>query len=186
MTDIFGIDDTLSHYNAYNFYAEKTGLELFNSIDKFKEIKNNLHFQRTFWVYEIDSNKILSFAYGNHDGRNNCIIRTVNDKVTEFFKLGHIKFTNQTNWISYTLDGKTKIEYYDSDYENKLEKKYDWRENKLKQVNYVVTFNDLDDETQNLLKDFEYKQNIFIYAQKPYGRVLYVYSKVKYDNTILF
>jgi hypothetical protein len=104
----------------------------------------------------------------------------MNGEVTKYVKTEYNNLIKREDMITYALDG-TPIEYNVYDASLNADKIYDWKTkkqyniDKLIRIEFWQKYNDLTDEVKELLKDFEYKIQIDIYAEKPYGKVVYVF-----------
>lgn len=157
---------------AYNFLAKKLGLVEFSSEEElFSTIQNNTADKRcipSFWfcVYDINSKQKIADLF---TARNRFeIVKVANGVVTEFYR----NFINQPIYYrSYDLvDTEKETEYYSMDGVRLV--KYD--SNTHQELGYTtdVAAEKMPEDFEAKLSNFQYKDNILYWANKPYGQIV--------------
>jgi hypothetical protein len=124
-------------------------------------------------TYLVDDLKLVSTIYGFENQQYG--VKVVDGEVTEFYVRkpeGVIK-PNLT-YVTYDVKTGEPLEYYckDNNDVTKTETKYNFKTDEVMQVNHFAKPAELPADIKKLVANFKYKKNIFIYAEKPYGRIV--------------
>jgi hypothetical protein len=163
---------TEDHLAVYQFMISKFGGIQFDSLAEFQEaIKAGAATKRflpgkTWGMYNIDTKEILAEGYLCRYGFD--LIKVKQGKVTEYYR--RLLSNKQYCFVSYDLETLHPIETYRNE-GNQLNK-YDWLTDGLGQSNNNCTYDTLPDDFKAAVEGFAYRSQIFMYAVKPYGRVV--------------
>lgn len=166
---------TENHFTAYQFMVSKFGGKSFDSMQEFTlGIEANIATKRfipskTWAMYNIDTETILAEGYLCRYGFD--LIKVKNGVVSEYYR--RLVSGKNSAFVAYDLDTLEIIESYKNE-ANQLWK-YDWNTGEKLQANNNCTYETLPEDYKLALKDFKYKQHIFMHAIKPYGRIVEFY-----------
>lgn len=166
---------TQDHFTVYQFIVSKFGGKSFETIEDFsKGIEANIATKRfipskTWAMYNIDTKEILAEGYLCRYGFD--LVKIKNGKVSEYYR--RLVSGRNSAFVAYDLDTLEIIESY-KNMDNQLWK-FNWETGEKLQVNNNCKYETLPDDFKNSLKDFNYKDYVFMYAVKPYGRIVEFY-----------
>jgi hypothetical protein len=166
---------TENHFKVYQFMVSKFGGVFFDSMLAFEEGvrlgKATKRFipGKTWGMYNIDSQELMAEGYLCRYGFD--LIKVKNGNVAEYYR--RLISNEKYCFIAYDIDTLAPIESY-SNIGNQLHK-FDWNSGDLKQKNNNCTYDSLPDDFREATKHLTYKRHIFMYAIKPYGRVVEFY-----------
>ena len=152
---------------AYNFIASIFKWDKINSLDDIS-IKSRFP-KKVVEMYSVEDHRLLGELY---IFIGDAYWVKVNDKgeASELYFKNHPKYPDCWG-VSINPETLKPIEYYKETL--KTIKKYDFKTNVLLQTNYFVSgFDDLPKTYQEKLKNFDHKDKIFYYANKPYGKIV--------------
>jgi hypothetical protein len=156
---------------VYNYMAKIFGWDNINSLEEMPKQFIGRTPKLIKEIYNIDTNSKISEMYSIL-GSTYLIKVDLNNEVKELYIMNPTN-TKDAYIIAKNVENLEPIEYYINK-QNTIEK-YDYKTDKLLQVNnYVSSFEELPKEYKENLKDFEHKDRIFLYAKKPYGRIVEV------------
>lgn len=166
---------TQNHYEVYQFMVSKFGGKSFDSIQEFYQgIETNLATKRflpskTWAMYNIDSKEILAEGFLCRYGFD--LIKVKNGKVSEYYR--RLVSGRNSAFVAYDLATLDIIENY-KNIDNQLWK-FDWKTGEKLQANNNCKYESLPEDFKSAIKDFYYKNQVFMYAIKPYGRIIEFY-----------
>lgn len=170
---------TRDHFTVYQFMVSKFGGISFNSDQEFFQgIKANTATKRflpskTWGMYNIDTKELLAEGYLCRYGFD--LIKVKNGVVHEYYR--RLVSGKNSSFVAYNLDTLEIIENY-KNIDNQLWK-YNWETDEKLQANNNCKYETLPDDFKEAIQGFHYKQYIFMYAIKPYGRIVeFYYPKV--------
>ena len=152
---------------AYNFIAPILG---WNNVNSLNEITLNGRVpKKAVEVYSVETHQLLGELYMVM-GASYWIKVSAGGEAKELYFKNHPDYPNYFG-VAVDLSTLKPIEYYKKT--KKTMKKYDFDTDKLLQTNYFVSkFEDLPETYKKKLNEFEHKDKIFFYANKPYGKVV--------------
>jgi hypothetical protein len=161
---------------AYNYLANKLGWPTKQTLEEvgIDADKNRVPLVK-HQTYLVDSLKLVSTIYGFENQQYG--VKVVGSEVTEFYvrKPEGIVKPNLT-YVTYDVKTGEPLEYYckdsDGDSGAKIETKYNFKTDEVMQVNHFAKTAELPEDVKKRVATFKYKNNIFIYAEKPYGRIV--------------
>jgi hypothetical protein len=163
---------THDHWAVYQFMVNKFGGRSFETYEAFAEAvllgEATKRFvpNKTWGMYNIDTKKILAEGYLCRYGFD--LIKVKQGVVTEYYR--RLVSGKNPAFVAYDLETLAPIERY-RNIDNQL-RKYDWQSDEQLQANNNCTFATLPEDFKTMIQDFEFKHMVFIFAVKPYGRVV--------------
>jgi hypothetical protein len=164
---------TRDHWIVYEFMVSKFGGKSFASEHAFfqalinqEDVTRRFVPSKAWGVYNIDSKTMVAEGYYCRYGFD--MIKVKNGVVSEYYR--RLVSEKHASFVAYDLDIMEVTEYYKT--VDNQEYKFDSRTGKILQVNNYCTYMALPREFKLALSDFEYKTSVFIYAIKPYGRIV--------------
>ena len=159
---------------AYNYLANKLGWPTKQTLEEVMvdSDKNRIPVIK-HQTYLVDGLKLVSTVYAFENQKYG--VKVADGEVTEFYveKPEGVVKPNLT-YVTYDVKTGEPLEYYrkDSDEVAKTETKYNFKTDEVMQVNHFARTTELPADVKKLVATFKYKRNIFIYAEKPYGRIV--------------
>lgn len=157
---------------AYNFIADKLGWDSKKSDSELlaTEFHNRIP-KNLSYAFSLETKGILSRLFSVLKGE--YLIKVKDGAVVEFYSSNYLLENKpKVSFVAFDINTNDVIEYYIS--ENNCLNKYDFLTDNLKQVNHICRQDKVPESFQKDLIDFKEKNNIFIYASKPYGRIVEV------------
>lgn len=158
---------------AYNFIADKLGWDSKKSDSELLATKFHNRIPKNLsYTFSLETKGILSRLFSVLKGE--YLIKVKDGAVVEFYSSNYLLENKpKVSFVAFDINTNDVIEYYIS--ENNCLNKYDFLTDILLQVNHICsTPDEIPKSFQEDLIDFKEKNNIFIYASKPYGRVVEV------------
>lgn len=170
---------TKDHFSVYQFMVLKFGGKSFNSIEEFihgiesGDAAKRFIPSKTWGMYNIDTKKLLIEGYLCRYGFD--LIKVKNGIVSEYGR--RLVSGKNSVFVTYNLDNLEILENY-KNIGNQLIK-FDWLTGEQLQANNNCKYETLPEDFKIAIKDFQYKQHVFMYAIKPYGRIVeFYYPKI--------
>lgn len=166
---------TEDYFTVYEYMVSKFGGVSYANLSDFDSgVKSGAATKRfipsKIWgMYNIDTNEILAEGYLCRYGFD--LIKIKNKKVTEYYR--RLLSNKRYCFVAYNIESLELIESY-SNIDNQL-RKYDWLSGDLRQANNNCTYDTLPVDFKEAISHLEYKSQVFMYAIKPYGRVVEFY-----------
>lgn len=166
---------TQDHFTVYQFMVSKFGGQSFDTMEGFSRgIEANTATKRfipskTWAMYNIDTKKILAEGYLCRYGFD--LIKIKDGKVSEYYR--RLTSGRNSSFVAYDLDTLEIIEDY-KNIGNQLWK-YDWETGEKLQANNNCKYETLPEDFKQSIDDFSFKHHVFMYAIKPYGRIVEFY-----------
>ena len=163
------------HFAVYQFMVSKFGGISFSSSEEFVQAAKNGSATKRFipsktWgMYNIDTKEILAEGYLCRYGFD--LIKVKKGIVTEYYR--RLLSSKRWTFVAYNLQTLDIIESYQN-IENQL-RKFDWITGEKLQANNNCTYSTLPEDFRLAIKSFAYRDHVFMYAIKPYGRVVEFY-----------
>jgi len=166
---------TQDHFSVYQFMVSRFGGKSFESIEDFSQgivsrtVTKRFIPCKTWAMYNIDTQTILAEGYLCRYGFD--LIKVKNGVVSEYYR--RLVSGKNSAFVAYDLDTLEIIEYY-KNIDNELWK-FDFKSDEKMQANNNCKYETLPDDFKVAIMDFEYKHQVFMYATKPYGRIVEFY-----------
>ncbi|EUJ10337.1 hypothetical protein Meth11DRAFT_1151 [Methylophilaceae bacterium 11] len=166
---------TQDHFTVYQFMVSKFGGQSFDTIESFSQgllantVTKRFVPSKTWAMYNIDTKEILAEGYLCRYGFD--LIKVKDGQVCEYYR--RLVSGRNSTFVAYDLDTLDIIESY-KNIGNQLWK-YDWKTGEKLQANNNCTYDTLPEEIKRSIKDFRFRHHIFMYAHKPYGRIVEFY-----------
>ncbi|HSI44078.1 MAG TPA: hypothetical protein VK949_07010 [Methylotenera sp.] len=166
---------TQDHYLVYEFMVSKFGGQSFDSMEALAQgIKDDSATKRfipskTWAMYNIDSREILAEGFLCRYGFD--LIKVKNGRVSEYYR--RLVSAKNSAFVAYDLNTLEIIENY-KNIGNQLWK-FNWKTGEKLQANNNCNYESLPDEFKRGIDDFRFKHQVFMYAVKPYGRIVEFY-----------
>lgn len=163
---------TLDHLTVYQFMVSKFGGIYYETVESFLqgiangEVTKRFIPSKTWAMYNIDTKEILAEGYLCRYGFD--LVKVKSGVVTEYYR--RLVSGRNAAFVAYDLDTLEIVEYY-----RNIDKqlcKFDAKTELMLQANNNCTFETLPVDFQDALVGFKYKHQAFMYAIKPYGRVV--------------
>lgn len=166
---------TQDHFTVYQFMVSKFGGKSFDTIGDFSQgIESEIATKRfipskTWAMYNIDTKAILAEGYLCRYGFD--LIKVKNGAVSEYYR--RLVSGKNSAFVAYDLQTLEIIENYNN-IDNQLWK-FDWNTGEKLQSNNNCKYDTLPEDFKLSIQDFSFKHHVFMYAIKPYGRIVEFY-----------
>jgi hypothetical protein len=167
---------TSDHWLVYEFMVTRFGGISFDSKESFTEalltggvVTKRFVPAKTWGMYNIDTRQTLAEGYLCRYGFD--LVKVKNDMVSEYYR--RTLSSKDRSFVAYDLETLDVIEYYQNEGEQVV--KYNAQTNQRMQGNVIASYEALPNDFKSALQDFRYKESVFMYAIKPYGRVVEFY-----------
>lgn len=166
---------TEDHFIVYQFMATRFGGVAYDTFKAFQQgvasgdASKRFLPSKTWGMYNIDTNELLAEGYLCRYGFD--LVKVKNGKVSEYYR--RLLSNKDHCFVAYDVDTLKVVETY-RNVDNRLNK-YDWPSGELKQSNNNCNYEMLPEDFKAAISSFAYKNNVFMYAIKPYGRVVEFY-----------
>lgn len=160
------------HYAVYQYLVNKFGGVSFDTPESFQEAvttgaaTKRFVPSKTWGMFNIDTKEVLAEGYLCRYGFD--LVKVSKGVVTEYYR----RLLSNKRWafIAYDVETLEPKERYQN-IGNQL-CKFDWLTGQPLQANNNCTFDSLPTDFQSEIQTFPYRKNVFMYAIKPYGRVV--------------
>lgn len=167
---------TNDHWLVYEFMVKKFGGISFESTETFSQalLSGDAFTKRfvpskTWAMYNIDAKEILAEGFLCRYGFD--LVKVKNGVVSEYYR--RLVSGKNAAFVAYDLDTLEVVEHYKNE-DSKLWK-YDSNTGDALQANNNCTYATLPEDYKSAIQDFKYRESVFMYAKKPYGRVVEFY-----------
>lgn len=167
---------TRDHWLVYEFMVGKFGGISFDSAEAFAEalfsggdVTKRFVPCKTWGMYNIDQKTILAEGYLCRYGFD--LIKVKNGAIAEYYR--RLVSGKNSAFVAYDLETLEVVEHYKNE-ANQLWK-FDSNTGDRMQANNNCTYATLPEDYKDAIADFKFREHVFMYAQKPYGRVVEFY-----------